>query len=217
MRYERYIDEKEKEILSNPTAQKILNASIDIFLENGYHAVTLRDIANQTNSNLGLIPYYFKSKENLANYVYKHIADSVKQQIIDIDFSHLNAIEKIYISTILSWHYLDKKEDFSRFFYEFYESAGPAKSPSKEFTDMSYKIISEHNLQVSMAENEIFFNAMMGSEWVLTLKRHKGELNISLEEIVNLLLSNYLYNIGLSDKLIAQTIKNSLDFLEGLK
>ncbi|MED5017111.1 hypothetical protein P9847_07285 [Paenibacillus chibensis] len=81
---------------------------------------------------------------------------------------------------------------------------------------MSSTVILEHGLQVSRDENELYFTVMKGAEWLLIQKRYKKEIQITLEEMLNVLYSNYLYNIGLSDKIIAETIQNSLNFLKSL-
>lgn len=217
MRYEKYMQTEEEEIVENPTAKLILNSATDLFLKNGYKSVTMRDIASHANVNLGLVTYHFTTKDNLAKQVYFYIMDRIYNTIDNIDMNNIPTTEKIYISTILSWRYVENNEEYSKFFYEFYESAGPFEIPSKKFIEMSYAVILEHGLKISRAENEIFFTVMNGAEWLLILKRYKKEVNITLEEMLNILYSNYLYNIGLSDKTIAETIQNSLNFLKRLK
>jgi TetR/AcrR family transcriptional regulator, biofilm operon repressor len=217
MRYEKYMKTEEEDIVENPTAKLILNSATELFLKNGYKSVTMRDIASHANVNLGLVTYHFTTKDNLAKQVYFHMMNCVYKTIDTIDMSNIPTNEKIYISTILSWRYVENNEEYSKFFYEFYESAGPFEIPSKKFIEMSYKVILEHGLKISRAENEIYYTAMNGAEWLLILKRYKKEIHITLEEMLNILYSNYLYNIGLSDKVIAETVKNSLKFLKNLE
>lgn len=216
MRYKKYMQTNEEEIIDNSTAKIILQAASELFMKHGYQSVTMREIASHAKVNLGLLPYHFTSKENLAKHVYLDLMDRIYQQISMIDMSHTSNAEKIYIATLLSWRYVEHSEEYSKFFYEFYESAGPFDTPSKTFIEMSSTVILEHGLQVSRDENELYFTVMKGAEWLLIQKRYKKEIQITLEEMLNVLYSNYLYNIGLSDKIIAETIQNSLNFLKSL-
>ncbi|MCS7464989.1 TetR/AcrR family transcriptional regulator [Paenibacillus doosanensis] len=217
MRYKKYIQANEEEPIDNSTAKVILQAATELFMRQGYHSVTMRDIASHANVNLGLLPYHFTSKENLAKHVYLGLMDRIYRQIGTIDMSRVSNAEKIYITTLLSWKYVENSEEYSKFFYEFYESAGPFETPSKLFIQMSSTVILEHGLQIGREENELYFTVMKGAEWLLIQKRYKKEIQITLEEMLNILYSNYLYNIGLSDKIIAETIQNSLNFLKSLE
>ncbi|MED1949627.1 TetR/AcrR family transcriptional regulator [Brevibacillus centrosporus] len=214
MRYEKFIPSQEGEMTDNPTFLAILNAASELFMQRGYKAVTMRDIAAHAGVNLGLIPYYFTSKENLANRVCMDMIDHLYQTINQIDMSGTTSAEKLFISSLLSWQYMDDHPDYARFFYEFYETSGAAETPSKSFIEMSQLVIHEYGIKVSPKENEIYFTVMKGAERLLILKRYNQQLHITLEEIEKVLISNYFYNIGLPDKVIAQIISNSQAFLK---
>lgn len=51
------------------TRDKILDAAEAIFADKGYNGASTREIATAANANLGMIPYYFGSKENLLKEV----------------------------------------------------------------------------------------------------------------------------------------------------
>ena len=53
------------------TEQKIIQAASRLFSEKGYAATRLRDISQESDTNLALINYYFRSKENLFKMVIK--------------------------------------------------------------------------------------------------------------------------------------------------
>ncbi|MCP4004543.1 MAG: TetR/AcrR family transcriptional regulator [bacterium] len=50
---------------SRNTRQNILDAALEIFAERGFDGAKTRDIAERAGANLGLIKYYFDTKENL--------------------------------------------------------------------------------------------------------------------------------------------------------
>jgi len=55
----------------NKDAEKdIINAARKVFYEKGFIKATMRDIAAAANTNLAMVNYYFRTKENLFNLIY---------------------------------------------------------------------------------------------------------------------------------------------------
>ena len=208
MRYEKEMAKKEL----NETGRRILAAAEALFLEKGYNAVTTREIAAAAGVNLGLIPYYFGSKENLTLTIVKGMNDLWYSQMFQTSVSELGSAEKLYIYTVLLW---DAMDDASmRFMFEFMEACPASAQASATFVEMSWDVIREYRLNVTPAENECYIAAMKGAEQALVLKKAKNKLTISYEYISNLILSNYFYNIGLPDKTIAAIISRCEEFLK---
>lgn len=55
-----------REISSTKIRGKILRSACRLFMEQGFRKTSVRQIAEDAGVSLGLIPYYFKSKDNLA-------------------------------------------------------------------------------------------------------------------------------------------------------
>ncbi|WP_432327483.1 TetR family transcriptional regulator [Mucilaginibacter sp. P25] len=53
----------------NNNRRKILNAARSIFTKKGFLATTVRDIATEANTNVASVNYYFRSKENLFEFI----------------------------------------------------------------------------------------------------------------------------------------------------
>jgi len=206
MRYEKEFSRKEL----NETGKKILSTAETLFLERGYNAVTTRDIARVAEVNLGLIPYYFGSKENLALMIVKNMNDRWYTEAFDIYASNLNSAEKLYTYTVLIWEVMDKPS--MNFMFDFMASCPASAQASDTFVEMSWEVIREYRLPVSPVENACYISAMKGAERALVLRRL--ELNISFQYIANLIVSNYFYNIGLSDKTIAGILSRCEEFLK---
>ena len=66
-------------------------------------------------------------------------------------------------------------------------------------------------------ENEIYFTALKGAERMLVFRYNRGELGLTLEDIIDLLISNYFYNIGLPDQEIAKIISSGRRFCENFQ
>lgn len=53
-----------------PTKQAIVEAALHLFHLKGYHATSVRDIANKAKVNAANIAYYFKNKQGLLEYCF---------------------------------------------------------------------------------------------------------------------------------------------------
>ena len=51
--------------LNTDPEKKIMNAARKIFYEKGFKSATMREIATEADTNLAMVNYYFRSKENL--------------------------------------------------------------------------------------------------------------------------------------------------------
>lgn len=198
----------------HPTAQAILQAAYDLFLQRGYTDVTTRDIASAANVNLGLIPYYFKSKENLAILVSMKLNDEMYQEAFSKVSSNLKSAEKLYVYTAVNMQYCFGR--FAKFHYEFLASPNGNYQVSQTFRRIAQEVIETYHLQVTPEENEIYMAAMKGAERLIYIKRERKEINVSIFDITNLIISNYFFNIGLPDKTIAEVIQNSRTAIEAV-
>ncbi len=50
--------------------ERIINASIELFSKKGFDAASVNEIAEQANVTKALIYYYFKSKEEILDYLF---------------------------------------------------------------------------------------------------------------------------------------------------
>jgi AcrR family transcriptional regulator len=62
------------------TRERLLDAALKLFVEKGYEATTMRDIAAATESSLGLTYRYFASKDELVLALYARLAAEVEQE-----------------------------------------------------------------------------------------------------------------------------------------
>ena len=226
MRYEQLLNqEKENKkaektkgnMRENETYAKILQAATELFVENGYKSVTLRDIAAKAGVNLGLISYYFTSKENLGNTVYSNMAETIFAEVEKVDLSEFSEMEQIYIAFAMSCYYLDHDPYYSRylkFYHEFIESRAMVLIPTRYVEERSRAIIKKYNLNVPRELNKLYLEIMKMTENHLIMKRVKGDKAVTQRLEINLSFSNYLYNIGLPDNLIAEAIVNGSRFVD---
>src|SRR5450432_4172056 len=68
------------ELLERRRAQFVA-AAIELFGKHGYHATTIRDIAERTGVSIGLVYHYFEDKEDLLFLALVEVLDSYRRQI----------------------------------------------------------------------------------------------------------------------------------------
>lgn len=76
--------------LAGGTSDLILNAAEELFAIQGFHGVSIRDIARAANVNSALIHYYFGNKAALFETVFNRRAEVINQERLDL----LNSYEK---------------------------------------------------------------------------------------------------------------------------
>ncbi|MDW7669968.1 MAG: TetR family transcriptional regulator, partial [Bacillota bacterium] len=105
------------------TKNKIIQASKSLFYFNGYRKTTVQGIADLADVNLGLISYYFKSKDNIAKSIFigflKEIELEVRKTYPDNEDDVLPLYmvkERIFFEIILN------NDNYQRFYREIINS-----------------------------------------------------------------------------------------------
>ena len=87
-----------------PVAERLINSAMVCFLDDEYHKVTTRQIAERADTNISMIRYYFGSKEGL----YEEMIKQTLQPLIDVLDSKMlesdggfNEYFKLYYQTML--------------------------------------------------------------------------------------------------------------------
>jgi len=75
--------------------EDIINASIKLFAEKGYDAVSVRDISKEAGVTEAALYKHFKGKEDMSLSIFKEIIREYYSRIISIKELNLPAIEKL--------------------------------------------------------------------------------------------------------------------------
>ena len=104
------------EFLANPppattgrsdTEERILEAARKIFISKGFEGAKVRDIAAEAGVNLSLLNYYFQSKENIFEIVFKQAMETLLHQTPEVVAADMSLFDKIrrlvslYIDTLI--------------------------------------------------------------------------------------------------------------------
>ncbi len=216
MRYKQCFDDPVQKNKENSAAASILDAASQLFLEKGYTAVTMREIARTAGVNLGLLSYYYGSKEKLAEVVFQRVKDKAFYDARSVDLEMLGSAERLYVQTILGQKSIRKNwsEAARRFYFEYMSATRGNYYVSDSFEKMSWEVIREYNRKVTLSQNEGYLTAVAGAEQMLMLRSINNEIHMTDEDILDLVISNYFYNIGLNDESIASIISRGKCFLE---
>lgn len=63
------------------TREALITAATQVFARDGYHAVSLREIATLAKVNQALVGYHFRNKEGLYLVVFEHIVSQIREHI----------------------------------------------------------------------------------------------------------------------------------------
>ena len=82
---------------------KILNASAQLFVKNGYDGTSVRQIAKEAGVNIAMISYYFKSKEGVLVDLISDTSRQLKEKtdhIQSLDLKPRERVSKLFITII---------------------------------------------------------------------------------------------------------------------
>jgi len=79
--------------LGTEARERILNAAIELFSQKGYDATRVNDIAGAANVNKALIYYYFKSKQDILDFMVDTLLNNAMS--ITMDFIQNNVVEMV--------------------------------------------------------------------------------------------------------------------------
>ena len=73
----------------------ILNTTIELIRDEGFEGLTIRKIAKLARVNIGLVNYYFGSKDKLINVVTQRLVQSFKESFAILDNDHIPPRERL--------------------------------------------------------------------------------------------------------------------------
>lgn len=77
-----------------PIDCRILTAALDLFVENGYHNVSIHEVQKRAGVSIGSIYNYFGGKEGVAQALYKHILKELDDLVDSVIEEHTSSWEQ---------------------------------------------------------------------------------------------------------------------------
>ncbi|WP_303866521.1 TetR/AcrR family transcriptional regulator [Acetobacterium wieringae] len=195
------------------TRDRIYNTAKRLYLENGYANTPNTMIAKEAGVNLGLVTYYFKTKDIIAsdmlnnNYetLYSHL---LKYLPTDDELLQLITFFKLHFKlTGIDPHY-------DRFIYEMNKFDLLEKATRDGNLYELYKTLVAHNSQIPISEKGLTLDcavtASFGVIRALTMKQYEKEILISKEEIFDLCINQMFYSLKIdSNHLLIKSLISS--------
>ncbi len=151
---------------------RILTAALELFVEHGFHKVSVHDVQKSANVSIGSIYNHFGGKEGIAKALYYHLLkefDNMIEQIINEDMSNRERCNKIIA---LLFEYTESRRDIISYMLhakhrEFLPNEPPicSASPFKAMRNI---------VQQGMDEGEI----RPGDPWVVAASVFGGAIRL---------------------------------------
>lgn len=126
---------KEKTVVKN--LERIFDATLKIGNAKGFHAMSMRDLSEETNLSMGALYAYFKSKENLLVMLQKNGRDNFLNILRDAASNGESALEKL--QTYVKTHLFMSEAMQARFYFTYMEG--------KNLNKAERKLAVEHELE----------------------------------------------------------------------
>ena len=141
---------------------RILSSALDLFVEHGFHSVSIHDVQKSANVSIGSIYNHFGSKEGIARALYYHLLKEFEELIADVIALDIPNVQRCNRIIALLFEYTETRRNIIAFMLhakhrEFLPDEPPVCS-SSAFTAM------RDIVEWGMAEGEID----QGDAWVVT-------------------------------------------------
>ena len=127
--------EQNKEIREK-TKEAILNASLKLFAERGFHATSMSDIANVAGVSKGLAYNYFDSKQHIVEAIFQNVLELFEHEYLPV-LTEPDPYLKLDKLTDITFEWLQKSIDFWKMLFAFWLQPEIIKK-STEFTNKFY-------------------------------------------------------------------------------
>ncbi|HCX04587.1 MAG TPA: hypothetical protein DHM42_08860 [Clostridiales bacterium] len=197
------------------TKNKIIQASKSLFYFNGYRKTTVQGIADLADVNLGLISYYFKSKDNIAKSIFigflKEIEQEVKNTYPDNDKDIIQlymAKERIFFEIILT------QENYQRFFREIINS-NMIFNLIEDYVEKNYNLINEKVKRINNKNLITAFAALeTGGRYNILRKYFRNTIDLELDGLIDILIGCTPRLFGYSNEDVSRFIEESKTYAE---
>ena len=193
------------------TRNNIINASKSLFYLQGLNSTTVQKIADLASVNLGLLSYYFKTKNNIINMIFEEFFDRIHATVNaqlgnekDIILTHM-VKERIIYDIIF------KDSNNFRFFKEVLDKS----IVLKQFEERTYsnycKINVENNYYVDNNFIKCYSSLECGGR-VNLLRNYVDEtLQVNYDDLIKILISCTPRLFGVDNNTISKYIDSSLE------
>ena len=151
---------------------RILTAALDLFVERGFHNVSVHDVQKQANVSIGSIYNHFGGKEGIAKALYQHLVKEFEELVNDVQAEELSYRERCNKIIYLLFEYTETRRNIISYVLhskhrEFLPDEPPicSSTPFKAMRDI---------VQQGMEQGEI----RQGDPWVVAASVFGGAIRM---------------------------------------
>ncbi|MCG7871232.1 MAG: TetR/AcrR family transcriptional regulator [Candidatus Thiodiazotropha lotti] len=176
-----------------PVYDRILSTALDLFVERGYHNVSIHDIQKLANVSIGSIYNHFGGKEGVAKALYYHLIREMEELVADVIDENLSFRESCNRIISLLFEYTESKRNIVAYVLhakhqEFLPDEPPICS-STPFKTMR-KLVQRgmESGEIRMGDPWVVASGVFGGAIRLIHLRLDGVLNIPLPDLYDELI-----------------------------
>jgi hypothetical protein len=195
------------------TRDKIFLVAKRLYMENGYSNTSNTMIAKEAEVNLGLVTYYFKTKDVIAsdmlNYNYETLFSHVLKHLKTDD-------ELLQVITFFKLHFKLTETDpnYDHFIYEMNKLDLLEKATRNGNLYILYKTLVKKNPLIGGSDKERVCDCAVAISFgvmrVLTMKQYQKDILITKEELYEMCMTQMFYALRIDmNPLVIQTLFNT--------
>lgn len=195
------------------TKEKILNTAKRLYLENGFENTPNTLIAKEAGVNLGLVTYYYKTKDLIASEMLNNNYETLYSHILE----YLpEGDELLLLITFSKLHYIltDVDERYDHFMYEMNKLDLLEKATRDGNLINLYRAIIDKNDHIKDSDKDKSFECAVATSFgvtrSLTMRQFEKKIHLTKEELFILILNQMLYSMDIDgNNILFKSLINS--------
>ncbi len=194
------------------TRNSIIQASKTLFYTEGYDNTTVQKIADLASVNLGLLSYYFKTKNNIIRIIFGEFAESVENAVCDVFNKESNLILFFMIKERIIYDIIFNDPKNSRFFKETLHK-NIIDGIMEEYTLMNLQTVNQkHNLNLEEYSIKSFSALQVGGALNVLKKFYNQDIDIPQDQLINILIGCIPKLFGIDHQTAMEYLEQSLEY-----
>ncbi|QSX08370.1 TetR/AcrR family transcriptional regulator [Alkalibacter rhizosphaerae] len=196
------------------TKENIIRVAKEMFYEMGYTKSTVQKIADNASIPLGLIPYYFKTKDNIVLEINSKFYLLIHEFVNNRLNVKKNSYLKLYIVTAIYYEIILTDTHNRKFFYEVLRNKSNFRSLSFSVERIYKMIAKEFELEFDQTDIDCLMISEFGARRELLLNYCEGHLDVDLDYLLKKLSSLTGRLFGIPSETIADYHRQYQEFKE---
>lgn len=198
----------------NDTQSTILAVAQRLFLENGYRNTSMRRIAQEAKVNVGLLVYYFGTKNNLVLEIINGFFDEDAETAAVYGLFTDNPIENLFTYLLVNQATINRDPLKKKLIDELSSEELVYDEPSRVTQQLFHKVVQFIGASYSEEEIMIFSLLSKGVDRMLLRKKREGFIDIDDLTMIKLIAQTSILALGVEKSVIDQAFLSAVHRLE---